>query len=37
MLDTDFHRCTQIQKAINPVSFGEKKKQADFFPQTMMH
>jgi hypothetical protein len=23
--DTDFHRCTQIQKPMNPIAFGEKK------------
>jgi len=26
ILDTDFPRCTQIQKPINPIAFGEKKK-----------
>jgi hypothetical protein len=25
ILDTDFHRCTQIQKLMNLIAFGEKK------------
>ena len=25
ILDTDFYRCTQIQKPMNPIAFGEKK------------
>jgi hypothetical protein len=36
MLDTDFHRSTQIQKPINP-SPSARKKQANFFPQAMLH
>jgi hypothetical protein len=36
MLDTDLHRCPQIQKPIKPIAFGEKK-QANFFPQTMLN
>jgi hypothetical protein len=35
-LDTDFHRCTQIQKPIKPIAFGEKR-QANLFPQTLLH
>jgi hypothetical protein len=25
ILDTDLHRCTQIQKPMNPIALGEKK------------
>jgi hypothetical protein len=31
-VDTDFHRCTQIQKPMNPIACGDKK-QANFFLQ----
>jgi hypothetical protein len=36
ILDTDFHRCTQFQKAMKSIAFGGKKK-VNFFPQTMLH
>jgi len=25
IVDTDFHRCTQIQKPMTPIALGEKK------------